>query len=46
MGLRLSRALYGFTGRRLADGRGNALPFEGRPGWAVHLILGSRLPWR
>jgi hypothetical protein len=43
--LRLSRAPYGFTGRRPANGRGNALPFEARPGWAVHLIVGARLPW-
>ncbi len=44
--LRLSRAPYGFTGQRPASGHGNALPFEDRPGWALHLILGARLPWR
>ena len=43
--LRLSRAPYGFTGRRPVSSHGSGLPFEARPGWALHLMLGARLPW-
>ena len=41
--LRLSRAPYGFTAQRPA-GHGNTLPFEARPGWALHLLFGVRFP--
>jgi hypothetical protein len=40
--LRLSRAPYSYTTQRPSDTERNALPFEGRPGWALHLILGVR----
>jgi hypothetical protein len=40
--LRLSRAPYRFTGRRPTTIHGNALPFEARPGWALHLMLGVK----
>lgn len=40
--LRLSRAPYGFTGQRPANRNGNTLPFEARPGWALHLMFGVR----
>lgn len=40
--LRLSRAPYGFAEQRSANGRGNALPFQARPGWALHLMFGVR----
>jgi hypothetical protein len=41
--LRLSRAPYRFTWHRRAGEAGDALPFEARPGWALHLMLGVRL---
>jgi len=40
--LRLSRAPYSYTSQRPPDTEPNALPFEGQPGWALHLILGLR----
>jgi hypothetical protein len=40
--LRLSRAPYRFTGQRPPDNRGNALPFEARPGLALHLMFAVR----
>jgi hypothetical protein len=40
--LRLSRAPYSYTSQRPLESERNALPFEGRPGWALHLILGVR----
>lgn len=40
--LRLSRAPYSFAEQRSANGRGNALPFQARPGWALHLIFAVR----
>ncbi len=40
--LRLSRAPYRFRDQRPADTRGNALPFEARPGLALHLMFGVR----
>jgi hypothetical protein len=40
--LRLSRAPYSYTSQRPSDTEPNSLPFEGQPGWALHLILGVR----
>ena len=40
--LRMSRAPYRFTGHRPTNTHGNALPFEARPGWALHLMLGVK----
>ncbi len=37
--LRLSRAPYRFTFQRTSGPHPNDLPFEARPGWALHLIL-------
>jgi hypothetical protein len=41
--LRVSRAPYRFTGRRPLGAPRDALPFEARPGWALHLILAVTL---
>ena len=40
--LRLSRAPYGFAEHRSTSGRGNALPLQVRPGWALHVIFAVR----
>ena len=37
--LRLSRAPYRFTSQRPLEAPPTALPFEPRPGWALHLIM-------
>jgi hypothetical protein len=40
--LRLARAPYRFTAKRVADSRGSAMPLEVRPGWALHLMFSVR----
>ncbi len=41
--MRFSRAPYRYTSQRLPEGQAFTVPFEARPGWALHLIMGVNL---